>query len=370
MNPMRKKHPLFVGLAFCLLLTGSKATAQATKEASRENRSAVRGDDDPRMTYVVKAVLKARDSILTLKAVRGGNWGGKETVGTGVVVDERGYAITNSHVVHNLDRVLAILRDGTELSCSVIARVPSTDLAILRLPPGRTYKEMTFGPGSDLLVGEPVIAIGNPFGYANSVSTGIISALGREIGMPSGERLKNLIQITASINPGNSGGPLLNAYGELIGINVALRDGAQGIAFALNVDDVQRVLSQHLSARKVARVDHGLSCKEDVVPEQRTDRQKVVVAAVEAQSPAAAAGLKARDVILQVGNRPVANRFDLERALWNCKDGDKVEARILRDGKVTTVALKLSNNEPAATQVSKGGDLPVYSAQATYGRNP
>ena len=113
---------------------------------------------------------------------------------------------------------------------------------------------MTFAPASDLMVGEEVIAIGHPYGYTNTVSTGIVSALNREVSMQSGGVLTDLIQTTASINPGNSGGPLMNINGELIGINSAMRSDAQGIAFALNADMVQQVLSQHLSAGKMAHV--------------------------------------------------------------------------------------------------------------------
>src|SRR5262249_33044819 len=151
----------------------------------------------------------------------------------------------------------------------------------------------------------------------NTVSTGIISALGREITMPGGETLTNLIQTDASINPGNSGGPLFNINGELIGINVALREGAQGIAFALPAEMVQQVLSRHLSAAKVARVAHGLGCHEWIPDEEGLVRQQVVVDQVTERSPAALAGLQRGDVILRVGDRPVANRFDVERAMWS-----------------------------------------------------
>src|SRR5205814_1119156 len=126
----------------------------------------------------------------------------------------------------------------------------------------------------DLMVGETVIAIGHPYGYQNTVTTGIVSALGREITMPNGETLTNLIQTSASINPGNSGGPLLNINGQLIGINVALRDGAQGIAFALNAETVKEVLRQRLSASRLSGVTTGLRCTEFVQLEG-LDRQHV-----------------------------------------------------------------------------------------------
>jgi serine protease Do len=301
------------------------------------------------------AVKKTRDSIVTIKVEKRGNWGRKDVVGTGVIVDGRGYVVTNRHVVAGAERVTVVLADGGEVQAQVLVEDSHHDLAILRLPSGRTYKELAFGPGSDLMVGETVLAIGHPFGYTNTVSTGIISALGREIKMPSGETLKDLIQTNASINPGNSGGPLLNINGELIGINVALREGAQGIAFALNADMVQQFLSRHLSAGKVAHLGHGLSCREKVVSEHGPARQLVVVEHVAEKSPAAAGGLRPGDVLVKLARRAVANRFDVERALWDYKAGDKVEATVVRAGKETRVTLTLARGGAPAGVASAQG---------------
>jgi serine protease Do len=275
-------------------------------------------------------------------------------VGTGVIVDERGYVVTNRHVVTGADRLTVHLADGTEAAAEVLTEDSQHDLAILRLASQRKLQALCFGPASDLMVGETVIAIGHPFGYTNTVSTGIISALDRMVSMPDGKLLRGLIQTNASINPGNSGGPLLNINGELIGINVALRDGAQGIAFALNADLVQQVLSRHLSAYRVARLGHGLVCREEVASERRA-RQRVVLNQVTKKSPAARAGLKPGDVLLRLGERTVANRFDVERALWNYRPGDAVEAAVLRDGKETRMALTLERgSEPEAVVAETG----------------
>jgi serine protease Do len=308
----------------------------------------------PRRTPIVEAVQKTRAAIVTVKVEKGGSWGRREIVGTGVVVDSRGYVVTNRHVVSGADRITVHTADGDEYTAKVHTEDALHDLAILTLPGVRRLPELAFAPSSDLMVGETVIAVGHPFGYTNTVSTGIVSAVGREVTMPSGETLTNLIQTDASINPGNSGGPLLNINGELVGINVALREGAQGIAFALPAEAVQRVLAKHLSAGKVARVAHGLSCYERV-SEEGAVRQQVVVDRVAENSPAERAGLQHGDTIVRIGERPVGNRFDLERALWGLHAGDTVEARLLRDGQMMRASITLGRAGEAEVAGSSGG---------------
>jgi serine protease Do len=295
-----------------------------------------------RRTPIVEAVQKTRASIVTVKVEKHGR--SRETVGTGVLIDERGYLVTNVHVVQDGVRVVVTLFDGNELRADVVVEEPRCDLAILRVHAGKKLPALLLAPASDIMVGETVIAVGHPYGYRNTVSTGIVSALDREITMPSEEVLAGLIQTDASINPGNSGGPLLNINGELIGINVALRDGARGIAFAINSDTVKQVLSRHLSALRVAGVRHGLACKESVHSEGK-DRQRVVVAAVIEGTPAADAGLKRGDQIVAVGRRTVTNRFDVERSLWDRHPGEQVELQVIRHGKPLKVALTLGDGQ-------------------------
>jgi len=297
-----------------------------------------------RETPIVKAVRKTRPSIVCIKSEKRGTWGKKETAGTGVIVDERGYVVTNCHVIANAERVAVHLYDGTEVPATVFIRDVAHDLAILHIRTEKKLQWLEIGPATDLMVGETVIAIGHPYGYTNTVSTGIVSALDREITMPSGDTLTGIIQITASINPGNSGGPLLNINGELIGINVAMREGAQGIAFALNADMVQKVLSRHLSALKMSGLSHGLACRELVV-EEGQERQQVLVNDV--TGPAAEAGLKRGDALVQVAGRAVANRFDVERALWDVQPGEKVMVTVLRGGEKMKVPMVLSRDSAA-----------------------
>jgi serine protease Do len=200
----------------------------------------------PRKSPVVIAVQKTRDSIVS---VQGARTGLVPRIGSGVIVHERGIVVTNCHVVGAAKSVRVRLADGSQIAASVLAAEKAWDLAILKLDTDKKLKALSLGAIDDLMVGETVIAIGHPFGYTNTVSRGVISALNREITIPTGDVLTGLIQTDASINPGNSGGALLNINGELIGINVALRDGARGIAFALNAGTVKMVLAKHLPAK-------------------------------------------------------------------------------------------------------------------------
>lgn len=287
-----------------------------------------------RRNPVVIAVQKTRNSIVSIRVPRAGT---RDMVGTGVIVDERGFVVTNRHVIGNARSMKVQLCDGTSLEAEVHVHETALDLAILKLQSSKKLPALPLGPVSDLMIGESVIAIGHPFGYNNTVSTGIISALGREITMPTGDVLTGLIQTDASINPGNSGGPLLNINGELIGINVALREGAQGIAFAINADTVKKFLNKHLNAQRFAGVNHGLNFQEKVVAETG-ERQQVLVAAY---STKACDKLQAGDEVKAVADRAIVNAFDVERALWDRKPGDTVNLRIVRKGQELTLQLTL-----------------------------
>ncbi len=290
----------------------------------------------PRRNPIVNAVQKTRNSIVTIKVPRAGT---RDTVGTGVIVDESGYVITNRHVVGGAQTVNVILANGKPASAQVIAAETSLDLAILKLDTSAKLTALPLATDvADLMVGETVIAIGHPFGYTNTVSTGIISALNREITMPTGDVLTGLIQTDASINPGNSGGPLLNINGQVIGINVALRDGAQGIAFAINAATVEMVLNKHLNARRKVGVSHGLTVKAKVLGD--AGPQRVVVAAD-------AASFQKGDEILAVGDHQVVNAFDVERALWLNRPGQTVALKVVRHGKEMTVQLILNSGNGA-----------------------
>ena len=185
---------------------------------------------------------------------------------------------------------------------------------------------MQIGTSSDLMVGETVITIGNAFGYENTVSVGIISALHRDVTLSDEQVYRNLIQTDACINPGNSGGPLINVNGELIGINVAVRAGAQGIGFALPIDEVKRVATEMLSTRRLASNWHGLVSSE----QRRGSKRGVVVSEVQQGSPAEASGFKPGDELVRVGDLAIASPLDVERGMLDVQPGHPATVTIRR----------------------------------------
>ncbi|MHC5542621.1 S1C family serine protease, partial [Singulisphaera rosea] len=222
-----------------------------------------------RRTPVVEAVQKVQPCVVNIssekKAASTSRWpfSPEENqrprgMGTGVILDGRGYILTNHHVVDKVQGIEIQLSDGTTYPARVIQHDEVMDLAMLKVDAGRALPAITIGTSADLMVGENVITIGNAFGYENTVSVGIISALKRNVTLSDEQAYRNLIQTDACINPGNSGGPLINIDGELIGINVAVRAGAQGIGFALPIDDVKKSAAEMMSTRRLASTWHGL----------------------------------------------------------------------------------------------------------------
>lgn len=181
-------------------------------------------------------------------------------LGSGFIIQRDGYVVTNNHVIDQAQEIHVQLADGKTLSAHVVGSDPQADLAILKINGDGTFPTIPLGVSSDLMIGEPAIAIGNPFGYSKSVSSGIISAIHRQIVEPNNPKpLTNLIQTDAAINPGNSGGPLLNAYGQVIGINTAIRGNAQNIGFAIGVDRLNAMIPQLMAPAAVNKIDIPLT---------------------------------------------------------------------------------------------------------------
>jgi serine protease Do len=312
--------------------------------------AAVARPQHSRRDALTEAVAKTRDSVVTIRRQDGK----KEDMNSGVVIDDRGFIVTNRHVIGTGNAVVVRLADGTDVPAKVLVSDATSDLAVLRIRTKQRLKALPLAPASDLILAEQVFAIGHPHNYGYTVTRGIISALNREIKLPNGEVLTGAVQTDASINRGNSGGPLVNINGELIGINVAIRSDAHGIAFAINADTVKDVLSRHLSAERVARVSHGIDIRERVVGEVG-NRQKVVATGLRQELPAAKAGLQNGDEILAIGRLSVQNRFDVERALWHTQPGEQIGVHVARGGKQITLTLTLAGVTDVGLQYAHPG---------------
>jgi serine protease Do len=277
-------------------------------------------------------------------------------MGTGIIIDPRGYIVTNHHVVEDVNIIRVRLSDGTAQNALVLARSHEADLALLKIDVGRPLQVMPLGTAQDLMVGESVVAIGNPFGYEHTVSVGVVSAIKRDVNLNKEMSYKSLIQTDASINPGNSGGPLLNINGELVGVNVAIRAGAQGIGFAIPVDQMIRVVADMLRARRRQGAYDGLVCRDRLDQTADGATRTVLVERVEPNSPAAAAGLRKGDVVAQVGDVRVACSYDVERGLLDRQQGEHVPLVVRRQ----TAEQKLELVLQAAARGRTGGAVLVW----------
>lgn len=291
-----------------------------------------------------------------------------QSVGSGVVVDaRRGYVITNHHVVEGANTITVTLNDGRQLDAKVIGSDPESDVAVIRIP----SEKLTALPLADsdrLRVGDFVVAIGNPFGLGQTVTSGIVSALGRTgLGIQGYE---DFIQTDASINPGNSGGALINLRGELVGINSAIiapGGGNVGIGFAIPSNMVSRLMNQIVEHGSVRRGQLGVSVQ-DLTPELARAfnipaNQGAVIAQVVPRSAAAKAGLREGDVVLQVNDRPIRDASSLRNAIGLLEVGASVQMEILRDGRPLTIKAKVGEYVPAKAE---GDDLNPRLAGAIF----
>jgi serine protease Do len=262
------------------------------------------------------------------------------SLGSGVVVAADGTIMTNVHVIERASRIHVTLVDQREFDATLVGADADADIAVLRVKAGSDLPHIPFGTSADVMIGETVIAIGNPFGLSHTVTTGVVSAVGRSL-RDEERTYVDFIQTDASINPGNSGGPLLNIKGDLIGINTAIYGKAQGIGFAIPVDRVQRVMKDIVSYGEVHHAWIGLVVQ-DLTPELAQHfgvRRGVVVAEVEGKSPAGSAGITRGDAISKVDGREVASREEFEQRVEDHAEGDPITLTLRRDGRDEDVRL-------------------------------
>jgi serine protease Do len=265
-------------------------------------------------------------------------------MGTGVVIDARGYIVTNYHVVDGVREILVTQADGRRQVAKLIARDLETDLAVIKIDARTPLPVIPIGTSSDLMTGETVIAVGNAYGYEHTVTRGIVSALHRAVQVSDAQYYDDLIQTDASINPGNSGGPLLNIDGEMIGVNVAVRAGAQGIGFAIPIDKAVEVAGTLLGNMGGGKAWHGVVPGAAVSSGMAAGAAAgVPVAAVDKDSPAAKAGLQPGDLLAAIDGTAVKRSLDFHRAMLDRKPGDRVALKIVRKGAPLELALDLAD---------------------------
>ena len=293
----------------------------------------------------------------------------KRGIGSGVIVDaSKGLIITNHHVVEGADEITVTLEDKRELEAELVGSDPKTDIAVIKIP-ARSLRALKFAKTSDVKVGDYVIAVGNPFGLSHSVTSGIVSALGRDRG--AGDNYQDFIQTDASINPGNSGGALVNSKGELIGINAAIvtrSGGNNGIGFAVPVRIVQGVMRQLVSYGEVRRGRIGVLIG-DITPAHKEGLNLptldgALVNDVVDDSPADKAGLKSGDVIVAFNGEDILDASDIRNSVGLVEPGERADITYLRDGKRRSTRIEVAefDDERDVLDDSAADEIPALES--------
>lgn len=333
-----------------LALIGGLSTVSLVAQGSTAN---------PRRTPIVEVVERVAPAVVNISAesiVREPDpfFGGffprqrkAQSLGSGLTIEANGIVVTNAHVIEGASRIVVTTQDGHELDADLLGLDRDTDLALLKVQPQEATElaAVPLGESSDLMIGEPVVAVGNPFGLSNTVTSGVLSARGRSVPSESGERLfTDFLQTDASINPGNSGGPLVNLAGEVIGINTAIISQANGIGFAIPADRARRVVSDLLRFGTLQPLWTGLRLI-TVMPEiaRRYDLPSdrgALVQKVYPGSPATEAGIAEGDILIAVQGKPVNSREDFTSALYSVPVDSTIELDLQRGDAVVHRRLK------------------------------
>lgn len=373
---MKTRHlviGIFIGLVVGLVLTAtfsnftetSQSTSVATMPVNAIAPANATPDDnallaDERNTISVFQEVAPSVVFITSKALRQGffftdTYEVPAGSGSGFVWDNQGHIVTNNHVVEQASALTVTLSDNSSYEAEIVGTEPSKDIAVLRIKVSSSkLRPVRAGSSTNLQVGQKVVAIGNPFGLDQTLTTGVVSALGREIKANNGRTIQDVIQTDAAINPGNSGGPLLDSRGQLIGMNTAIispSGSSAGIGFAVPVSTVNRIVPQLIKFGHVSRPGLGIQVISDAAA-RRAGIEGVIIGEVTRGSAAAKAGLRGvqrtrfgetyvGDVIVGINDKPVRNFGELGDVLEQYKVGETVNVKILRDGESKNVRVQL-----------------------------
>ena len=265
------------------------------------------------------------------------------SLGSGVIIDgEKGLILTNAHVIQKAGTIKVVLQDEREFEARIVGADPDSDLAVLKIDSKDRLPAIKMGSSEDLMIGETVIAIGNPFGFSHTVSTGVISAINRSV-RTDARTFHDFIQIDAPINPGNSGGPLLNINGDLIGINTAIYANARGIGFAIPINKARRIVNDLIAYGEVIQAWIGLLVQDlnrDLVEYYKIPTGKgVIVESVSSNGPAEQAGIKSGDIIMKINNRPVPSNSAFQDIMRGVSAGQTLRIHLKRRDKLLSVAV-------------------------------
>jgi serine protease Do len=388
---------LLVGLAACSRPAGDASAAQQPPAAAPpqitagqvQRLDAQTGIEQGRSSAIVTAAARVAPAVVSVNVVRRerrvpqGMWDfffmprGYERevqgLGSGFIISADGLVITNQHVVSGATRIVVTTRDGTDYDATLLGEDPLTDIAVLRVE-GRDLPTATLGRSGDLMIGEWVVAIGNPFGYLlgntePSVTAGVVSAVGRNI-IPSGDQQDQsiyvgMIQTDAAINPGNSGGPLVNALGQVVGVNSSIfsqSGGSVGIGFAIPVERALRVARELERHGTVRRAWLGVTVPGADQIREWKEVGGLAVTGVASDGPAARAGIRAGDVIVSAGPRTVHTFLDWEAAKLDVVPGDTLDVVVRRNDRARTVRVRVADLPTTlAERVSVLGDIEVIT---------
>ena len=329
---------------------GAAVALETDSDSDAGTTAAVANEPIAETTSSTAALYKrVKDAVVEVHAANGGGetpFGEQSpgaATGSGFVIDEEGHIVTNQHVVDGAQSVRVEFSDGSEVPAEVLGTDASTDIAVLDVDrPSSELTPLSFASTGSLEVGNPVIVLGSPFGLEGTLTTGVISAIGREIQSPNGFTIENAVQTDASLNHGNSGGPVLDTQGRVVGVAAQIRSesgGSDGVGYAIPGETTKRVAAELIEDGKVEHAYLGVSLEDDGVAKLVT---------VRAGSPAAKAGLRTEDVVIEVDGESIETGDDLREAIDAKKPGDELKLTVRRGDEERELTVELGARPDAA----------------------